>query len=291
MVEKACCSEVSPVVFSLVIAFGASSWLSVNGAWLELPILVNQLPEGWNLPSYMSVVVQLACIGPLIFGILQHIYGFRLPIVSIIIGFLIFGCIAQVLMAIFWDQTSMFNSIEHSTALFILFFSLSLVNTTSNVTFLPFMMRFKPQYITAYFIGMGFSALLPSLTAIVQGAGRIECKFNANSTDNFTAVDIPPRFGVTAFNVILTIFMAVSLISFCCLNWLSVGKKALVTSKQSPETETPSQSSSLLEERDRKQQENDAEKCEEIPFLSNVSYILLLGLTAYVCALMNGALL
>ena len=46
--------------------------LAVNGAWVELPILVNVLPEGWSLASYMSVVIQLANIIPLGVTLLNH---------------------------------------------------------------------------------------------------------------------------------------------------------------------------------------------------------------------------
>ena len=38
----------------------------MNGVWVELPLLVNQMPESWNLASQMSIVIQLANIGPLV---------------------------------------------------------------------------------------------------------------------------------------------------------------------------------------------------------------------------------
>lgn len=51
------------VVDLLAVLFGIGAWISVNGLWVELPLLVAGLPEGWALPSYMSIVIQIANIG------------------------------------------------------------------------------------------------------------------------------------------------------------------------------------------------------------------------------------
>lgn len=47
------------VVLLLVMMFAISSWVDINGLWVELPILTQRLPEGWNLPSYMAVIIQV----------------------------------------------------------------------------------------------------------------------------------------------------------------------------------------------------------------------------------------
>lgn len=220
--------QISPIIYFLVIIFGASSWLSVNGIWLQLPLLVNDLPEGWNLPSYITAVVQLACIAPLIFGILQRKFKEKLPIIPIILGLLAFGTTTQLLMAFFYDKTSEIDGQKHSTALIILFFCISLMATTSDVAFLPIFSRFPAPYVTAYFIGMGCSGLLPSLLAIVQGVNRIECVPQINLTTNETTYDsqtIPPRFSVTIFFAILSILMFISSASFCLLMFLQSEKQ------------------------------------------------------------------
>lgn len=48
-----------PVLDVLAVLFGIGAWISVNGMWVELPLLVDALPEGWNLPSYLSVIIQV----------------------------------------------------------------------------------------------------------------------------------------------------------------------------------------------------------------------------------------
>ena len=52
------CGSVNALVYVLVILFGIASWVDINGLWVELPILVQNLPEGWDLPSYMAIIIQ-----------------------------------------------------------------------------------------------------------------------------------------------------------------------------------------------------------------------------------------
>ena len=51
--------QVSWIVYVLVMLFGISSWIDINGLFVELPLMVNVLPEGWNLPSYISLIIQV----------------------------------------------------------------------------------------------------------------------------------------------------------------------------------------------------------------------------------------
>ena len=49
---------INPLVALYCIVFGIGAWVSINGIWVELPLLV-ALPEGWALPSFLSIVVQV----------------------------------------------------------------------------------------------------------------------------------------------------------------------------------------------------------------------------------------
>uniref|UniRef100_A0A8C3I0L4 Riboflavin transporter n=1 Tax=Chrysemys picta bellii TaxID=8478 RepID=A0A8C3I0L4_CHRPI len=53
------------VTHVLVALFGMGSWVSVNSLWVELPVVVKWLPEGWNLPAYLSVLIALGNVGPI----------------------------------------------------------------------------------------------------------------------------------------------------------------------------------------------------------------------------------
>lgn len=65
----------SLVVNFLIILFGVSSWVAVNGLWVELPVLVDTLPESWQLASYIVITTQLANLGPLLFSACRRVWS------------------------------------------------------------------------------------------------------------------------------------------------------------------------------------------------------------------------
>ena len=64
-------------VHLLSVLFGLSAWIAINGLWQQTPILVNKLPEAWNLASYITLITQLANIGPLIYSVLKRFFVSR----------------------------------------------------------------------------------------------------------------------------------------------------------------------------------------------------------------------
>ena len=114
-----------------------SSWISINGLWVELPLLVSNLPEGWSLPSFLSIIVQLANLGPLVYG------WIRTPSSPTISLLLLCGVGASVGLCFVWDHTAIIGGKSRSLGLFICVFLLSLVDCTSSVLFLPYMGVFK----------------------------------------------------------------------------------------------------------------------------------------------------
>ena len=51
--------QLSLPVYVTVMLFGMSAWIDITGIFVELPLMVNQLPEGWNLPSYLGLIIQV----------------------------------------------------------------------------------------------------------------------------------------------------------------------------------------------------------------------------------------
>ena len=100
-----------------------------------------------------------------------------------ILGLLLMGSASSSLLVSFWDRTSVFGGQDHSTALFVLVFFLSLVDCTSSVLFLPFMGVFKEIYLNSYLVGEGLSGFIPSLAALAQGVGGNPYR------DNVTYID------------------------------------------------------------------------------------------------------
>ncbi|XP_072487788.1 solute carrier family 52, riboflavin transporter, member 3 isoform X2 [Notamacropus eugenii] len=225
----------------LVCIFGSGSWVAINGLWVELPLLVTKLPEGWYLPSYLTIIIQLANIGPLLITLLHRFRPGYLPEVPVIYFVLALGTTACLLFAFLWEKTSVVAGVPHSTAFLILTFFLALVDCTSSVTFLPFMARLPAQYLTSFFVGEGLSGLLPALVALAQGSGLNTCDQVTNnsltteppnitkasftlgslnttlnpdlttSTPQLETCHLPANFSPFVFFLLLTIMMA------CCL--------------------------------------------------------------------------
>ncbi|XP_060627730.2 riboflavin transporter 2-like [Anolis sagrei] len=207
-------------VHLLSCLLGTGSWVAINGVWVELPLVVAVAPEGWLLPSYLTVIIQLANLGPLVFTLAHRFI--RLGEVRVIYGVLVLGCLSCLLLAFFWSSTSIVVGVPRSTALLALLFFLALVDCTSSVTFLPYMRRLRPAYLTTYFIGEGMSGLLPGLVALGQGVGTPQCHGNgSNSTGDYQA----PHFSVQTFFLFLTTMMGLSLASFVLLNHLPAAKR------------------------------------------------------------------
>ena len=55
------------IVDVLALLFGLGAWIGINGIYVQLPLLVNTSPEGWTLPAYMVMLVQIANLGPILY--------------------------------------------------------------------------------------------------------------------------------------------------------------------------------------------------------------------------------
>nr|XP_061802721.1 solute carrier family 52, riboflavin transporter, member 3-A-like [Nerophis lumbriciformis] len=213
-------------VHMLACAFGLGSWVAVNGLWVELPLIVNTLPEGWELPSYLTVIIQTANLGPLLITLMHKARPGLLNERAVIYTVLSVGVLSCILLAFFWDRTSVVAGASHSTAFFVITFFLSLVDCTSSVTFLPFMMQLPAKYITTYFIGEGLSGFIPAVVALAQGVGVAKCvnatqAMSRNQTGgNLQTEYLPPNFSTEVFFFFLTVMMCISLAAFIALNRL-----------------------------------------------------------------------
>uniref|UniRef100_A0A8C4P466 Riboflavin transporter n=1 Tax=Dromaius novaehollandiae TaxID=8790 RepID=A0A8C4P466_DRONO len=211
----------------LACVFGTGSWVAINGLWVELPLLVTELPEQWDLPSYLTVIIQMANVGPLFVTLMHRFRPGLLKEVAVIYVILSMGVLACLLLAFLWSYTSPIAGVPHSTALLVLTLFLSLVDCTSSVTFLPFMMQLQPQYLTTFFIGEGLSGLIPALIALGQGSGISSC-VNVSRVVNSTSGNettfqmetryLPAHFSTLVFFLIMTVMMVACLAAFFFLS-------------------------------------------------------------------------
>ncbi|KAM4705505.1 solute carrier family 52, riboflavin transporter, member 3-B-like [Rhinophrynus dorsalis] len=211
--------------------FGLGSWVAINGVWVELPLIVPHAPEGWELPSYLTLLIQFANIGPLVVTLTHKFRPGCLREGPVIYLLLVIGLLACLLLTFLWQETSWVGASRRSTALLALLFCLALVDCTSSVTFLPYMSRLHPSYLTSYFIGEGLSGLMPSLLALGQGVGVVHCiTLNATDTNDteangtLTAQYQPAHFPVWGFFLFLACMMGTCLLAFTILNRTSMNQ-------------------------------------------------------------------
>lgn len=211
----------------LACAFGMGSWVAINGLWVELPLLVTVLPEQWDLPSYITITIQMANVGPLFVTLMHRFRPGLLKEVAVIYVIVSVGVVSCLLLAFLWNYTSPIAGKPHSTAFLLLTFFLAVVDCTSSVTFLPFMMQLQPQYLTTFFIGEGLSGLIPALIALGQGAGISSCA-NITHVVNITTGNetvestifqletryLPANFSTLVFFLLMTVMMLACLLAF-----------------------------------------------------------------------------
>ncbi|XP_075974129.1 ionotropic receptor 75a-like [Anticarsia gemmatalis] len=202
----------------LMTCWGIGTWLGVNGLYVQLPLLVERLPEGWALASSMVLAVQFANVGILLYGVLRKITS-RISDVPYIYGLLHIGTLALILNAFLYDKTTVIRGSERSIAYLTLTFFAALVGCTSSVLFYPHLRHFRSVYLATYLMGEGLSGFIPSILALIQGVGgEPECIYPEDKNSTVTAVYPPPRFDTTVFLLLLGGLSAASLVSFTTIN-------------------------------------------------------------------------
>ncbi|KAK7463949.1 hypothetical protein BaRGS_00038061 [Batillaria attramentaria] len=244
------------VVHVLVCVFAISSWVDINGLWVELPILVTNLPEQWTLPSYIIAISQVANLGPIIFFVLANCVGrtrtYKTTLDKVTsYAIMLVGVTSTLLLAFLWRESAYVAGADRSVALLALSFFLAFMDCTSSLAYVAFMAALKPSYMASFFLGEGLSGLLPALLALGQGAGDIVCVNGSSSSQevvngtvvngtvvNGTTVNVTdyfvfpkyvePRFSVQVFFLLMSGIIALSIASFTLINFWSYCKDQFV---------------------------------------------------------------
>ena len=212
-------------------------------------MLVDHAPEKWSLPSYLTVITELANVGPLIYFIGSRIYPKYVHERTAIYTITVLGTFACILLAFFWSKTSYVFGAERSSALIVLSFFVALVDCTSTVTFLPFMAILPEMYMSALFTGENMSSLLPSFFSLIQGVDKRKVVSNTicnngtchNATMTvFTGLNFGPKY----FFLFLAFMLVTCGAAFVALNYLPLATKHHVMKysdfQRTPKRESPS---------------------------------------------------
>ncbi|XP_059619966.1 solute carrier family 52, riboflavin transporter, member 3-B [Phlebotomus argentipes] len=272
----------------LAILFGIGSWIGINSIFVQFPLLVAAAPEGWDLPSFIVVIIQLGNLGPLVYTLIQKYSTRKIQDASVIYGILAVGCAAALAMCFVYNITATIGGVERSVWLFIVVFFLALVGCSSSVLFMPYMGRFREIYLITYLIGEGLSGFLPSIMALIQGVGgNAQCVLSNNTQGQpeYQLYTPPPRFETEQFFAFVTTFMCVSLGAFILLENLKLCRKEYVAVKiEKGNKYTYDESSKINESGEQLTVQEDAENTS----LSVTTYRLLLILMAVICMFGNG---
>ncbi|KAI5733502.1 hypothetical protein M8J76_012695 [Diaphorina citri] len=240
--------------------FGIGTWVLINGMFTQLPLLVLSQPEGWTLPSYLVILIQLANIGPVIYSVMRIGFPQYLHDTCLIYVSMVLGCMAMLYMSLYYDVTTSLFSSVHSTHLFLSTFLIALVCCTSPVLFTPFMGKFPEVYLISFLLGEGLSGFLPSIIALVQGEGLsgflpsiiallqgIGVTTCTNQTlANGTSILVPqppqPLFSTRIFFDFMLFLMFLSLLSFIGLNNLPSVEQLKYLKKKNDKISSPASS-------------------------------------------------
>ncbi|XP_069478019.1 solute carrier family 52, riboflavin transporter, member 2-like isoform X2 [Ambystoma mexicanum] len=282
------------VTHLLVALFGMGSWAAVNSLWVELPVVVRELPEGWNLPAYLSVLIAFGNLGPIAITLAHRFAPGKLKEHWLIYSIQGMSVLAAAFLAAFWQRQVRIAGELHSLPYLLLAFILAFFCCTSNVTFLPFMYQFPQVFIRTFFIGQGLSALFPCVVALGQGIGQLECR-NTSSGNATEAYYFPESFSADGFFGFLCAMLAVSMLSFVFLiQWQRRGQASDPNRRDSHVDSIASEDSYPLRENGSPIGDDlEITKNTHLPVTSTFwtwRNIYLLGLLAVSNALTNGVL-
>lgn len=223
----------SLIVHLLITIFGVSAWLGINSIFVELPLLVNSLPEKWNLPMYIVIMIQVANIGPMTY-VLARKFGFDFRESNWIFGLLGLGAFTMCLMAFFYKETLFLGEKEYSAVLLTATFFTALVDCSSSLLFMPYLRHFREIYLVSYFIGEGLSGIIPSAIALIQGVGSSQCNDIENNTSQ-------GRFSPRYYFLGTFVMLIISLIAFLLLENLRLVESEKVSRDTTDESENISE--------------------------------------------------
>ena len=216
------------IVYVLVAAFGLGTWTNLAGIWIELPLIVPVLPESWQLPAKLSLIISSANVFPLLVVFATLVFKLNTAPFEVPVNFVLL-CLSiafATCFALLWDKTGSLFGSEQSVYLMLLCFLSAIADCMSSTTFLPFLHRYEPVYLNAYFTGEALTALLPALLGVTQGVGVSECVPTFDSVSNTTSMEIryQPRFSVRTYFLLLSALPFGALLAFSALRLMRTGR-------------------------------------------------------------------
>jgi riboflavin transporter 2 len=227
------------ITYLLLTLTFLSSWTDINGVFSELPQIVLTQPEGWKLGAYIGLITNMGNIAPLVLVLFKCAFRkHSLNLIPINYFVIFIGMLSCLLLVFFWSNTSFIFGQNRSVSLLILSFFLSLLDCTSMVTFSDYMTRFRSEFTSAVFLGESLTTIIPSLLAIGQGNGQLECISsvinNTASNISTTAIYKTARFSVSIYFLCIFFLLTVSFGAFVLLQWTKIAHNSMQVISKEP---------------------------------------------------------
>lgn len=120
-------ARVNWTVFFAISLFTLGAWLDISAIWSELVYLVDELPEGWKLPSILNVISVIAQLGPLLFSLGRFFWPKKFTFVRAIYFVFTIGLFSCLFLSLFWNKTEVVFGDRRSIYLYVFNFTLSLL--------------------------------------------------------------------------------------------------------------------------------------------------------------------
>lgn len=103
-------SKVDWQTFILILSFSCSSWICATSIWAQLPLIIFETSESWRLPSILTLLAQLAQLGPMVFFPLVKQFLDKKVVTNkrIIYAKLIIELAALLSLIFYWNKTFYF---------------------------------------------------------------------------------------------------------------------------------------------------------------------------------------
>jgi hypothetical protein len=151
------------------VILGIPTWALVDGTWASLSQLVNTVPEGYEISSYLILSLTIGNLVPLMLGLSLRDNSVATT-KQVIGGILIIGLATGLMMSLFWKYTvGIYDHRQFSLPLCLLFFVVGACSSASNVTHFTFVSHYPAVNTSALATGMGLGSMVSGLLAILQG--------------------------------------------------------------------------------------------------------------------------
>lgn len=206
-------------MYILVIIFGLSSWITLNGVFSMVPIFMQSLPEQKNIVTYMAIVLQFSNFFPIAHLLLSMLIPDRLKhtwdTVSVY-AILLTGIICSLLLGFFWNHTIVTSGgTEVSFWFFVFIFLNGAVDCTTTVVYYPLISNYLHKYTSALNVGEGMTGMITGILASIQQPGLKQ-----------------PVFSVTVMCTILCSIIVASMVAFTIFRFTRIGKSQLMNRGQ-----------------------------------------------------------